>query len=125
MGLNKLQRGFTVIELLIAIAVLGILVVVAIPQFVEYTHKGEDNAAQADARTFLSSAVGAESLGALEEKKDKDKEKEKPKSDKPAEKTADKPADKPAEKSEEKPAEKPAEKSEKTDTKAKSEGGKS
>lgn len=59
MRLNFLQRGFTVIELLIAIAVLLILVVVAIPQFINYTNKAEDAAAQADGRAFLSSAVTA------------------------------------------------------------------
>lgn len=51
--------GFTLIELTIAIAVLVILVVVAIPQFVDYTHKGEDAAAQADGRRFLTDAVAA------------------------------------------------------------------
>lgn len=83
MLLKRLQRGFTLIELMIAIAVIVILVVVAIPQFVSYTHKGEDDAALADARTFLAAAVSAsaETL-AKDEKGDK-------KDDKP--KTEDKP----------------------------------
>ena len=45
-------RGFTLIELVIAVAIVGLLTAVALPAYVEHVRK----AARADAQTFLADA---------------------------------------------------------------------